>query len=199
MCSLFSTLETLVQKENFHSVDDVSVLIYPMISKPKVITTEEAKASLQECNISSATNEKSQKQLKTILHDKLDSASYHTVWKCVANARFFLSRAFNDSAIKSGFEKAGLFRPPSSTFSPEVILSQCPHWRNLSTEDGQWLIDQLPRFYEIFREHYYLPEESFSILLERAGIDNSSRGTGKGLKDLVCNRQRLVLSLETTI
>ncbi len=79
------------------------------------------------------------------------------------------------------------------TFSAEAILSQCPHWSDLTTEQAQWVLNQLPRFYQIFRENCYLPEESFSILQERPGIDNCPRVKGKFLNNCVTNRQRCLL------
>jgi len=132
-------------------------------------------------------------QLKGILQT-LDPASFATVWKCIIHARYFLSRAFNDSAIKSAFEKAGLFvAAKSGSFCPNTILSQCAHWKNLSTDYSQWLLDQLPRFYDHFKRDFYLKEEVFSILAERNGIDNSPELRGKELNDLVTNRQRCLI------
>ncbi len=133
-------------------------------------------------------------QTVALLCSTLDPASFYTIWKCLVHSRHFLSRAFNDSAIRSAYEKSGIFVPDNGgSFSPITIMSQCPHWQKLSTDDAQWVIDQLPHFHRKFEENFYLPEESFQILAERNGIDNSNETKGKELNDLVTNRQRCMI------
>lgn len=61
-CSLLATLEEYVTRENYYSVDDVSVVLNQMGTKPTVVTTEEAKSLMKELNLSISTNEKAVKQ-----------------------------------------------------------------------------------------------------------------------------------------
>jgi hypothetical protein len=43
--------------------------------------------------------------------------------------------------------------------------------KKLSNDNAEWLLNQLPRFYEIFDENLYIPEESFAAILgERDGV-----------------------------
>ena len=62
LCSLMYYLQNSVTRCNYHSVDDVSVLLNSMGGKPEVVTTSEAKQELQQCNLSVSTMESSQKQ-----------------------------------------------------------------------------------------------------------------------------------------
>jgi hypothetical protein len=112
--------------------------------------------------------------VRNILKCNIDSSSINTVWKCFTYSRVYISKAFNGVALKGAFSAAGICRPPHGHFSPQTILSQCPHFAKLSNDNAEWLLNQLPRFYEIFDENLYIPEESFAAILgERDGVDNS--------------------------
>jgi hypothetical protein len=97
------------------------------------------------------------------------------------------------SGPNGAFTAAGIFVPPDGKFDPKKILSQCPHYTKLSNVNAEWLFNQLPRLYQIFAENYYIPEESFSILHEIEGIDNSPPRKGMDLNEMVLNRQRCLI------
>ena len=72
--------------------------------------------------------------IKSILHANLDHASF-------SNDRIFLDKAFNGLAIKISFEKSRLYMPGIGKFDAIQVLSQCPHFLTLATEDAESLID----------------------------------------------------------
>ena len=91
--------------------------------------------------------------VKNILKNSIESSSFNTVWRCFVYARIYLSKAFNGVALKSAFTAAGIFVPPDGKFDPKKILSQCPHYTKLSNVNAEWLLNQLPRLYQIFAEN----------------------------------------------
>ncbi len=95
LCSMLATLERYVEKENYHSVDDVSVLINPMGSKLYVVTTELAKSILKDLNISLSTNGKVLKQRVVSFNCTISGDSRLTV-TCIK----FCDRAFEQYADK---------------------------------------------------------------------------------------------------
>jgi hypothetical protein len=129
--------------------------------------------------------------LKSILRDNLDSASYTTVWKVMTHARNFLQRSFNPMAIRSAYEKTGIFcEKNGSKYSPEVIMGHCPHYNLLPDDDAKWVLGKIPELCSIFLENSYIPEDSFNLLHERPNVDNSQQ---VNLNDLVTNRQRCLI------
>jgi hypothetical protein len=125
------------------------------------------------------------RKVKRILKDSLDLSSFKSIWKCLCHAPQFLNKAFTQSSILSGFHKSGIISESDGKFNANTILSQCPQWRKLSNEDGEWLMQQLPHFYKMFQENGCLPEDSFAILNQRCGVDNADLN----LDDFVTNRQ----------
>ncbi len=133
------------------------------------------------------------RRLKEILYQTLDTSSYKTVWKVIIHAPIFLDPAFNAAAILSGFQKTGIYctDEQGTKYSPELILSHCPHWVNLSHEDATWVLyEKLPQLCQSFYENSYMREDAFDCLHERANIDNSKQ---ENLNDYVTNRQRCLI------
>ena len=56
-CCLLNTLQSLVHRANYHSVDDVSILVNPMNETIKVITDKISKNSLRKKKVSITTQE----------------------------------------------------------------------------------------------------------------------------------------------
>jgi hypothetical protein len=131
-------------------------------------------------------------EVQQILRENLDPRSYSTVWKVLIHSKEMLSRAFNASAIASAYRQAGIVCPLYGRCSPEVIMSHCPHWTNLLSHDGQWVLNKIPEFTEIFTDNGYLPENSFELLQERPHVDNCPEN-GSNLNDFVTNRQRAMV------
>lgn len=133
--------------------------------------------------------------IKNILHAHLDSASFSTVWKCFCHARLFLDKAFNGLAIKTAFEKSGVYMSATGKFDAIQVLSQCPHFLTLATDDAKSLIDSLPQFYDIFSNYGYIPEDCFDEILS-SDVDNCPKRKGQALNNLAVNRQRCMIISE---
>ena len=80
---------------------------------------------------------------------------------------------------------------------PVTILIHCPHFRELSEEQVNFLLGTLPRFSKVFEEYRYIPECIFEEILKGDsnidGIDNCPHRVGKPLNRLAVNRQRCLL------
>jgi hypothetical protein len=61
-CCLLNTLQSVVHRANYHSVDDVSVLINAMDQSIKVLTDKNSKNSLRKKKVSVTTHEENHKQ-----------------------------------------------------------------------------------------------------------------------------------------
>jgi hypothetical protein len=116
-------------------------------------------------------------QLQQILSERLDPESLWTVWRVLIQSREMLSEALNADAITSAYLEAGIVCPPDGLCSPQVILSQSPHWVKLSSEDRRWVLDKIPEFTEIFIDNGCLPEDSFESLQDRPHVDDCPQVT----------------------
>ncbi len=61
-CSLLNQVQTSVHRSNFHSLDDVTVLVNPMVEESKIIISNEGKMILLHQNVSLSTIEAVEKQ-----------------------------------------------------------------------------------------------------------------------------------------
>jgi hypothetical protein len=61
-CSLLNQVQTSVHRSNFHSLDDVTVLVNPMVEECKIIISNEGKMRLLHQNVSLSTIEAVEKQ-----------------------------------------------------------------------------------------------------------------------------------------
>ena len=120
-------------------------------------------------------------------------ATFPTVWKCLKHSSSFLSKAFNEYAIYGGLRDAGIIGLDGK-YSPVTVLNQCPHWKKIPTDDGNWLINSSPRLCQRFDQNGYLDEEFLeNFLEERPGVDNSLDRQGTELNLLGVSRQRCLI------
>lgn len=133
-------------------------------------------------------------ELKTVLQDRLDSASFQTMWKSIIHAPIYLSRSFHAGSIQSAYDKAGVYLAATRKYFPQRILSHFPYWSRLSDHQAEYVLGQLPYLADMFRQYHYIPEEIFDEVLEdleqEIGVHQKE---GKPLNDLVTNRQRCLI------
>jgi hypothetical protein len=110
--------------------------------------------------------------LQEIVEEALDSTLFPTIWNCFLNAQELCDCAIGMFSLQEAIEKSGIsIRHPS----PRAIFGHCPHYLSLSSQDADWLIEQLPRFSDRFLSKSSLSDEDFvNILRERPWIDNFS-------------------------
>jgi hypothetical protein len=133
------------------------------------------------------------KNLKTILQNKLEKASFDTVWNVMKHASAILSKAFNKISIQSAFRESGIH-----PFNAELILSANPHFQSLAREDPvaiDKLYESLPEFTEVMQKNGLIPEEEFHrILANISGADNCPpKVRGKPLNAMAVPRQRALI------
>jgi hypothetical protein len=146
--------------------------------------------------------------LKKYLMDRMEPASFKTVWKALSYAPSTLQNACKQSSIRSAYHNTGIvdqnqLREMQSgaevnPSNPRTILGVNPHFNNFSKEDGDYLLSKIDQFAEITSMYGYIPEDDYAgVLMGKTYLDNCPllKPGAKPLNDMVTNRQRnLVMS-----
>ena len=138
-------------------------------------------------------------ELKKILHKKLASGDFKTLWKALAASPTVLSKALTEANLNAAFNSTGAItyeryamyqrgetKDPSDKL---VIMSSNPHFASkLDGAQGQRVLDCIESAAKIVNEHDHIPEDMYLDLLGDA--DNCPPVTGMQLNRMVVNRQR---------
>ncbi|KAJ1404622.1 hypothetical protein B484DRAFT_457266, partial [Ochromonadaceae sp. CCMP2298] len=133
------------------------------------------------------------KDLKVLMQQFIDSASFKSVWKCMGSSQDFLIKAFTPSSIKSAFRKTGVV-----PFAPHIMLSKCPHFRELKTAEAKRVLMSIDTFADLVEgaddteNGGQVPEDEYRDILGSA-IDNAEEKTGKPLNERGMNAQRALV------
>ena len=88
-CSLLDQVQSSVYRSNFHSIDDVTVLVNQMGEESKVVISKEGKARLIKQNVSISTIEAAKKQ-RTITYFSAISGDGKLTAVCIKFADYNL-------------------------------------------------------------------------------------------------------------
>jgi hypothetical protein len=133
------------------------------------------------------------KDLKVLMQQSIDSASFKSVWKCMGSSQDFLIKAFTPSSIKSAFRKTGVV-----PFAPHIMLSKCPHFRELKTAEAKRVLMSIDTFADLVEgaddteNGGQVPEDEYRDILGST-IDNAEEKTGKPLNERGMNAQRALV------
>jgi hypothetical protein len=140
-------------------------------------------------------------QLKVMLKSKLSSGDFKVIWKAIASAPGILSKALTEANLNSAFNstgavtyegyanyQAGRTKDPSDK---NIILSSNPHFAtDLTTVQGQRVLDCIDHAAEIVNEKDHIPEDDYPALLGDADNCPPMPPTHMDLGLMAVNRQR---------
>lgn len=130
------------------------------------------------------------RELKALLKNKLEPASFRTYWHCLVHYKAFVGKAFTRMNVQSAFAAAGVH-----PYKPEIILSSCPAFCELDEDDARYVIDSIDSLADCVRAGGLVPEADFHRVLE--GNPNcphpERKVTGKPLNDMSTSRQRAMI------
>ena len=129
--------------------------------------------------------------LMSELKNTLDSSSFDTIGRMVAQAPMIIKKAFTGSTVISSWETCGLL--PLNT---RTILGRNNFFLELSQEDADYMHNEcLPLLNECMEMHGYIPESYFEeVLSAKDGLDNCKpKLTGLSLDEMHTSRQRAVI------
>ena len=104
-------------------------------------------------------------KLKEYLEDRMDPASFRTVWKAFSYAPSTLQNACKQSSIRSAYHNTGIVDQGQlreiqrgsdiNSSNPKTILGVNPHFHKFPKEDGDYLLSKIEQFAEITSMYGY--------------------------------------------